>query len=364
MHSFKIQINHIGTLTIKDLSYSLYDEIGEEYNLNEDEIQELINLESSLILPNNTFASNFNIELPLLESRDIKPQEIFLSYLKTIESNESILSITKTCDSVLYELAMKFYKEIIDIEMEMRNVLTYILAYDERPIEKQLFQDFKILKSETVDFDGVKEKYENGLFYIYFNHYAQFTEPQKLKADQIIELLQNPTISTFEDFKNKIHNREINETRHTDFLLSLKAKLKPLENMRNAIMHIRNLSKTTIENYKKSIEDNGLNKGVRTLIKEFWVNESYELNEKTWLALAKSQINKLIQIQDTGDGGKFYKMNDDHYEYEFIEGYFEVDEFRSELVSYLQERIDLPDFNTVTEEFEIKINELINETLN
>lgn len=363
MLSFKIQINHNDLLSISDLSYSLYEEIGEEYNFEEEDIQGFINLENSILIPNHTFVSNFKVELPLLDFRDVKPQDMFLSFLKTIESKANIISITKTYDSVLYEQAFEFYKEIIDVEMEMRNVLTYILAYDDKPIEKQLFQDFNILKSEPVDFDSVKEKYENGLFYIYFNHYAQFSEPQKLKADQIVELLQNPTITSFEEFKTKIQNRKINETRHTDFLLSIKTKLKPLENMRNAIMHIRNLSNSVIENYKKSVDDNGLDKGVKTLIHDFWNNESKLHNESTWLELSKLQITKLIEIQATNEGGKFYKMNDDYYDYEFIEGYFDIEEFRSDLVGYLQDRILLPGFDTRTEEFEIKINELINQLL-
>ena len=358
METIKIQIIHEGLITKKELSTFLYDEIGEEYNLSKEDIEDLFEILDTFLLPNNTFSTTFKFSIPDLELRDIELKDIVFSYLNSLQSDEKIISVVKTFDSILHKTAEKYYKEIIELEMELRNVLTYILSYDEKNIEDQLFKNFGINKSEKIDYDKVREKYENGLFYIYFNHYASFSEPKKIKADQIAELLQDPTIQNFEDFKNKISNRAIKENRHTDFLLSIKNKLKPLEDMRNAIMHIRNLSNNVIANYEKAITDNNGDKGVHSIIQEFWENERRELNEKSWLALAESQINKLIIIEENDDN-RFYRMNDDYYDYEFIEGYEELNDFREDLISYLIDKIELTDFNPETDEFQTKINELI-----
>ena len=51
--------------------------------------------------------------------------------------------------------------------------------------------------------------------------------------------------------------------------------------MRNAIMHVRNLSKTLIENYQKTTETVGTDKGISDLILEFWHQENVALKDKT-----------------------------------------------------------------------------------
>ena len=362
MNILRIQLNHDAVITKQELASFLYNEIGEEYNLTEENVIDFFSIESCIFIPNQTFVSVFTISLPDLELRDIEPQDIVLSYLNTLNSSPNIISVVKTNDSILHGKAEQYYKEVIELEMDLRNILTYILTYDEKNIGEQLFKDFGINKSEKVDYDKIREKYENGLFYIYFNHYASFSQPEKIKADQIVDLLQNSSIQSFEDFKSKIENRAIKEDRHTQFLLSIKTKLKPIEDMRNAIMHIRNLSSNVILNYEKAVKNLGDEKGIKTLLKDFWTEEKKELNETTWLSIAEAQIDKLILISDD-NGERFYKMNDYYYEYEFMEGYSALEEFKDDLISYLVDRVELLDFNPDSVEFELKINELIDKKL-
>jgi len=358
METFKIQIIHEELITKKELSTILYNEIGEEYNLSEDDIEDLFEILDTFLLPNNTFSTNFTFSIPDLELRDIEPKDIIFSYLNSLESDERVISIVKTFDSILYKTAEKYYNEIIKLEMKLRNVLTYILSYDDKSIEDQLFKNFGIDRSQKINYEDIRKKYENGLFYIYFNHYASFSVPKKIKADQIAELLQDLTIQTFEDFKNKISNRAIKEDRHTDFLLSIKNKLKPLEDMRNAIMHIRNLSNTIIANYEKAITGNNGDKGIHSIIEEFWNNERRVLNKETWLALSKNQIKKLITVEEEA-GSKTFIFNSEYYDDEFENSYNSIEDFKDDLFSYLVDKIELRDFDTLNDEFQRKINELI-----
>ena len=207
METIKIQINHKEPLTIDILANILYDEIGEEYNFSLEEIEEYFTFLSSIILPNDTFITVLEFNIPELDTREASLKSIVFSFLQSIENIDGIVSITKVNDSILQETAFEFYKKIIDLEMDMRNVLTYILAYSNKTIDEEVFKTFGINKSEKLDKANIKNNYENGLFYIYFNHYASFVKPQKVKAEKIAELLQEPNISSFEQLKTKLEDR-------------------------------------------------------------------------------------------------------------------------------------------------------------
>lgn len=361
MSSIKVQINHTESITKKELSNILYVQIGEENNLTDENINDLFEIVNLNILPNGTFNTIFVFDLPEIEFRDVEQSDIVFSFLSSLENFNSVLSVVKINDTILQERASKFYKDIIDIEMDFRNVLTYILNYDNKYITEELFKDFGINKSEKIDFDKIKDKYENGLFYIYFNHYSNFSEPQKIKAEKILDLLQNPSIVTFQSFKAQIATRAILEERHTSFLFSIKTKLKPLEDMRNAIMHIRNLSKDIIDNYEKvvldgKVGDEIIEKGIKTIIKTFWESENNILKEKTWFALAKSQISKVIIPGGIHKGLPFFRTNDDNFDYEFVEAYHGVEELKADLVPYLMDIVIVPNFVPEIEDVESLID--------
>jgi hypothetical protein len=55
-------------------------------------------------------------------------------------------------------------------------------------------------------------------------------------------------------------------------LIVNKTKLKPLEKMRNTIMHIRNISDNTAINFNMAIEDNETDKRIKIII----TNDDYQ----------------------------------------------------------------------------------------
>ncbi|MCX5980488.1 MAG: hypothetical protein NTY89_01515 [Nostocales cyanobacterium LacPavin_0920_SED1_MAG_38_18] len=296
MYNIKVQINHKETITINELVLLLlFNQIGEKYDLEIDEIQNYFSFESLLMLPNETFNSIFNFELPELPLRDITEEKIVLNFLESLKKKEDIISIVKLNDTILQEKAIRYYKEIIDLEMDMRNILTYILNYDNKKVDENLLKEFDINKSETYPKEQAEKHYENPLFYIYFNHYANFSQPKQLTNEKISQLLQDPTILTFDDFKRYLNSRSLFSERHIDFLLSIKTKLEPLEKIRNAVMHSRNISQKLIDNYYKVVNDNQNEKGIKSIIQEFWEQENEILKAQTWLALAKSQTNKILE---------------------------------------------------------------------
>jgi len=359
METIKIQINHKEPLTLAKLAAILYDEIGEEYDLILEDIEEYFTFLSSTFLPNETFITVLEFNIPELVTREASLKSIVFSFLQSVERIEGIVSITKVNDTILQTSAFEYYQKIVELEMDMRNVLTYILAYSGKTINEELFKNFGIDKSEKLDNKHIKEQYENGLFYIYFNHYASFTQPQKLKAEKIAEFLQEPNISSFEQLKSKLNDRGLKENRHIDFIASIKTKLQPLEKMRNSIMHIRNISDTTVKNFNMAIKDNGTEKGIKTLIANFWDKENELLQQETFMRLAKLEIDKIFKNVDIEEDKYIINKN---ISTEFLdESYNELETFQNDILEYIDNEINILDY-TITDEEEQQLNSLI-ETL-
>jgi len=345
MESIKIQINHTSPVILETLSSLLYDEIGEEYNIELDTIKEYFDFEYTYILPNESFISIVTFQIPKFELRDI-----VFSFLNSVKELDNVISVVKLNDTILKQRAFKYYLQIIDIEMDLRNVLTYILTYDNKSIGKQLFKDFGINKSETVDYSKLQEKYENGLFYIYFNHYIEFTTPEKLKANEMLDFLQDPSVDSFERFKSKLQQRGIQEERHLDFLFSIKTKIKPLESMRNTIMHIRNLSDSVEKNFVKATEDTPMgDTGLKPLISIFWKNEQAILAKETAIELGLSAIEELFN--NSFFIGSLLDISDDITNEYIAEEYTDVSDLQDDLLGYLTDEVNVTGYEYSDEDY-------------
>ncbi|MDM8519667.1 hypothetical protein QUF64_06440 [Anaerolineales bacterium HSG6] len=362
MNIVQIQINHKENITIKELAIAFYNEIGEEYDLSEEDVAEFFHIENRFLIPNGTFITVFTLDFPELELRDQTPQKILISYLNSLNEDDNILAIIKTSDFVLYNRAFQYYQEIIELEMELRNILTYIMAFDQRTIDESLFKDFGVGLAPSHNPNNISNHYENGFFYILFNQYAEFLEPKQLTDKQMSELLRDPSIQTFEMFRERLLQKGISEERHINFLSSILTKMKPLEDMRNAIMHIRNLSNKVVQNYKKAtdIEDSTT---IKRLIQQFWEQENESLKKQTWLALAQSQIKKTVSLVSEQDGYPLFRTDSDQYLYELDEEYIGIDTLKLDLLPYLFDTIELENFDPSAPYFEVEVNEMVDAVL-
>ena len=358
MESIKIQINHSSPVVLETLSSLLYNEIGEEYNIELDTVKEYFEFEYSYMLPNASFISIITFQIPKFELRDIELKDIVFSFLSSVKELDNVISVVKLNDSILKQRAFKYYQQIIDIEMDLRNVLTYIITYDNKTIDKQLFKDFGINKSESVDYSNLQDKYENGLFYIYFNHYIEFTTPEKLKANEMLDFLQDPSVDSFERFKSKLQQRGIQEERHLDFLSSIKTKIKPLESMRNAIMHIRNLSDSVEDNFNKATEDNMGDKGLKSLMKEFWENENTILSQNTAIKLGLSTIRELFE--NSFFIGGLLGISDEFTNEYISEEYTDVSDLQNDLVQYIIDEVNVTGYVYTDEDNEVFLSAISN----
>jgi hypothetical protein len=360
MKTIKIQINHKKPLTLNKLANILYDEIGEEYDLSLEEIEDYFTFLNSNILPNDTFVTVIEFNIPVLATREESLKSIVFSFLQSIENIDGIVSITKVNDTILQEMALEYYKKIIDLEMDIRNVLTYILTYSNKTINKDLFKTFGINKSEKLENENIKKNYENGLFYIYFNHYASFANPCKLKAEKIAELLQRPNISSFEQLKNKLDDRGLKEDRHIDFIVSIEEKLAPLEKMRNSIMHIRNISENAVRNFDIAINDSEIDKGIKSLITDFWNNENEILKQKTFMRLAEIEIKNIFKEIDENKDTDYFSQND-IVNTLIDDDCQDLETFKNYILEYIDDEINILNYNVTNDDYH-KLNSII-ETL-
>ncbi len=372
MNIIKIQLNHTENLTLNELSSPFYAEIGEEYDLSEEEVEEFFTIESQLLLPNATFVTIFLLNFPELELRDQTPEDLMKSYLNTLQQKDSVLSIVKTNDSVLFERAQQYYQEIIELEMEIRNVLTYIFNSDERDIDKKLLSYFDIKPQVSYKESETQSLFENIFFHVLFSDYSKFTQPKQLNDKQIINILRDSSIQSFEDFRNQLLEDSIEGIsiqRHQDFLLSLVERLANIEKMRNSIMHIRNLSNNVIMGYKRAVEtfeNEGeiVEKGIKDSIRDFWSQEQTTLKQDTWLALAQSQIRKVVITPiEPRNGEVIFCTNRDHYDFELEEEYAEIDSLKADLIPYLLEYVQVRDFDPETADFAESLSEMVDSTL-
>jgi len=356
METIKIQINHKEPLTVKKLATVLYDEIGEINDLTLDDIKEYFTFLSSSILPNETFISIITFDIPELVLREINLEEIIISYLNSLNNLDNIISITKINDTYFQKKSTEYYQQIIDLEMDMRNVLTYIVTYDHRRINNELFKDFGIKIAENLENDKIRQNYENGLFYILFKDYKSFLDIQPLNQKDINNLLQNPTITSFEDFKTKLPTK-ISEIRHLDFLASIQDKFNQLDNIRNSIIHIHSLSKSEIRNYEKLMNDTDMNKRLKTIINDFWDNENETLKQQTFMKLAEVEIKNIFNEIDENKNSEYLSENnivnamlDDDYQ--------DLETFQNDVLEYIDDEINILNY-TITDNDYQEPNRLI-----
>lgn len=358
MIKIKIQINHEKPIFTKDLANILYEQIGEEYDLNKEEIKDYFQIASIMLLPNDTFVTVLTFELPEFTTREVKPKDIVITFLQSVEKIDGVLSIIKTEDSIFQKMALEYYEKITSLEMKMRNVLNYILIYDDRRITSDLFKEFGIKIAEDLSAEKIKKNYENGLFYILFKDYKSFLDIEPLNSNDLAKLLQNPQINTFEEFKEKLR-RKINEDRHLSFLASVEKQFTQLDNIRNSIMHIHSLSEGEIKNFEKNMNDTQFDKSLFTLINEFWTNEQNELKQKTCFKIIESEIKnvfessnfeigKLIITQDFGD--------------EILSEYEILEDLQNDFISYGNNALELE--YSLTSEDETIIKDLLTKNWN
>ncbi|MCW5925241.1 MAG: Abi family protein [Saprospiraceae bacterium] len=223
-------------------------------------------------------------------------------FLKSVSALPGVLQVLKYQDSIQHERARRYFEEIFDIEMNLRQVLNYILLYNDRDELERTFPDFNAATVPGFDKDHARQHFENEMFYVQFPVYSQFDTPAPLADGKVIRMLL--TVSSIEQFFQNLRARPLTTERHRSFLSSIKDLLDSIEKLRNAIAHHRAFSKRSVDNYERSRDQ------LQQKIEDFWREEDpishFKLfnGQYLWEEVIAHEVRELMQGHSLDAGKK------------------------------------------------------------
>ncbi len=211
--------------------------------------------------------------------------EYFLSNLK-----DKVTFLWKFEDTRLLEIRKRFFEEVYNIELQLREVVSFIFFntyLTENNLLKEIIVKPVIKLEKNKNIKDILQDYENEFFYISFSEYKNLLNLTTLQDKEKTELLE--VSSDFDEWKEKIFNRWIKREFYIDFINSIKQDLENLEKFRNSIMHNRWFSNTVKQNYENS------KKEILQKIETFQISHMYILWNDSDLVI----WNKYTYISDT-----------------------------------------------------------------
>jgi len=193
-------------------------------------------------ISSKALAWGVKVNLDAFEWKDI---DIFLEYFLSFLKDE-VQFLWKFHDTKNLQKREEFFRKLYFLEMDLREILSYIFF-------KTYFTDTDILKEIQVKrFNQKIQDIENDFFDVSFSWYKELLNLKVLKdTDREKYLLES---DNFDDWKNKLLNRWIQEEIYRDFISSVNDELWPIEEFRNCIMHNRWYEKWLFQNFEKNYE--------------------------------------------------------------------------------------------------------------
>ncbi len=223
-----------------------------------------VEVKYNYLLENNKFIAGFNLEVP---EDNIA---IISEFGQKLQDNENIYLILKYNDEVTQKEYKNYAKEIYDLEMGLREIISFIFLNTYKEDYYNLLKEIKV-KAQHLDKNNIPNKeyyeshFENEFFFLLFSDYKKISELKELKSLDLIEIITNS--NDYDDLKQKIQNRGIVKEKYQDFLAGIKQNIDSIEKMRNCIAHNRSFTETVINNYVEAKEN------LEHDINEFWDEE-------------------------------------------------------------------------------------------
>lgn len=249
---------------VKLLKYA-YEQYYDEYN--EDEL--MANVQVNYLQKFDE--SKALIGFDLLLSEDVakddeesvsKASKVVGKFNVSLKECEFISLVIKYYDHTLFHTLKDLYKKIFDIEMRLREAVSYIFLDTYREDYYNLLKDIDIrLKpSNKSDFkhnrrkaEYLSNRLENEFFYLLFSDYIKVSNPRDLKHDDLFSITSES--NNFEEFKENILNRGITNSIYIAFIDEVKPIMDRLEEIRNCVAHYRSLSDEDEKNYERYFEE-------------------------------------------------------------------------------------------------------------
>ena len=194
-----------------------------------------------------------------------------------LQSNRDIALVIKYNDEVMATQYQDYVKEIFELEMELREVISFIFLDTYKQDYYDLLKDTNVKiqslsENNKPDENYFKSHFENEFFFLRFGDYKNIAKKKDLKQSDLIGMISNS--DSYEDLKQKIQNRSICKEKYQGFLSKVEENLDLIENFRNCIAHNRSIPKS--ENYRMIDDYKKARDGLRESIANFWE----EINEQ------------------------------------------------------------------------------------
>jgi hypothetical protein len=201
-----------------------------------------------------------------IEDNDEMITRILESFNEILIDNQAD-TIFKFQDDNLFKKLSNFYQSIFQIEMKLRETLTFIFV---DTYKEDFYNLLKEIDLETNSFlsesNRVKlpQKLENEFFHMSFGTYKYLDKKKSVinLSEELIPLLEE--IENIDELRKRITNRGIIKTEYKDFLAKIEEHLFNLQELRNCVAHNRTPSDDEIDNFRIS------SKKLEIAIKTFW----------------------------------------------------------------------------------------------
>lgn len=181
-------------------------------------------------------------------------------FIEILEEQTECKWVWKFSDYEIEKRNQKYYRRISRLEMNLREVLSYIL-WDTYGEKKDLLRDY------NMSVKGKPTEMENDLFCISFADYKDFRTEKLKKIDyqEVFASLRN--FDDFEEWRDDVTGRGIQKQEYEDFVASIKNNMEIIEKARNCISHFRYISEDDIASFERACEY------VEGAIDAFWERE-------------------------------------------------------------------------------------------
>lgn len=267
---------------------------------------------------------------------DLSKYDDFINgFVSRLSTETGFVRLVKFVDELRNVEYQKYYNEVAEIEMKLREVFSYIFYNRYLVDEVDDLNEYDIkLQGEPKKADYIS-RFENPFFYFNINSYKDsFQRPRGIPYDikewkDIFSKIRNST--DFEVLKEMLEVKGVTSSEHTAFFIRIKEDVDSIEKLRNCIAHNRATTHRIVDNYEKSKIN------LVKQIKLFWETEISTLQESNELTLSEipsySLLNGMLSMANWDENANTVSITEMFLPAQPTTKVNNIEELRSYLIS-------------------------------